>query len=129
VVIAVGSIAASSGRPIHLATAGSATPRKTWSDLLASTGTNLADTTVYGGCLFCCNGRGKNPFLAALATIQEWCSSICGRWACPDSFATARSAPVGDRFSAHPHGALALFVEKVGINSALLFASRDGHPT
>ena len=47
---------------------------------------------MYGGCLCCCNGRGKNLF-GASDHDAVWYSIALARSASAASFATARSDP------------------------------------
>ena len=81
-------------------------------ELLARTKAGLADTTIYGGCLFCCNGRGKNLFGrsshdSALVRQHFDLSGLSG------FFCNGEIGPVGEKNFLHSHtAALALFVKK-----------------
>jgi small ligand-binding sensory domain FIST len=81
-------------------------------NLLARTKAQLADTTIYGGCLFSCNGRGKSLFGvpnhdAALVQKHFGPVGITG------FFCNGEIGPVGEKNFLHSHTAsLALFVKK-----------------
>jgi len=81
-------------------------------ELLARTKTSLAGTTVYGGCLFCCNGRGKKLFGrsshdAALVQKHFDLPGLSG------FFCNGEIGPVGEKNFLHSHtAALVLFVKK-----------------
>ncbi len=70
------------------------------------------DRTVYGGCLFCCNGRGKNLFGrpshdAALVQAHFGPTGLAG------FFCNGEIGPVGEKNFLHSYtAALALFVKK-----------------
>ena len=72
----------------------------------------LGDRPVYGGCLFCCNGRGKSLFGrpshdAALVQSHFDLTGLAG------FFCNGEIGPVGDKNFLHSHtAALALFVKK-----------------
>jgi small ligand-binding sensory domain FIST len=79
---------------------------------LARAQENLAGTPVYGGCLFCCNGRGKNLFGQAghdsgLVQAHFGPAGIAG------FFCNGEIGPVGAKNFLHSFTAvLALFVKK-----------------
>jgi len=81
-------------------------------ELLGRAKTELADRLVYGGCLFCCNGRGKALFGrtshdSALVQSHFDLSGLGG------FFCNGELGPVGDKNLLHSHTAvLALFVKK-----------------
>jgi small ligand-binding sensory domain FIST len=81
-------------------------------ELLARTKTSLAATTIYGGCLFCCNGRGQKLFGrpshdAALVQKHFDLPGLAG------FFCNGEIGPVGEKNFLHSHtAALALFVKK-----------------
>ena len=79
-------------------------------ELLARAKDNLAGSTIYGGCLFCCNGRGKNLFGgpnhdAALVQKHFALPGLSG------VFCNGEIGPVGEKNFLHSFtAALALFV-------------------
>jgi small ligand-binding sensory domain FIST len=81
-------------------------------ELLAGTKKQLQDTTIYGGCLCCCNGRGRHLFGHPnhdSSLVQERLGPIglCG------FFCNGEIGPVGNRSFLHGYTAsLALFVKK-----------------
>jgi small ligand-binding sensory domain FIST len=81
-------------------------------DLLTRARTTLADATIYGGCLFCCNGRGNGLFGrpshdAALVQQHFNLPALSG------FFCNGEIGPVGEKNFLHSHAAaLALFVKK-----------------
>jgi small ligand-binding sensory domain FIST len=50
------------GQTIQFQRRDAASASEDMNELLALEKSRLADTEIYGGCLFCCNGRGKNLF-------------------------------------------------------------------
>ena len=81
-------------------------------ELLEHAQTRLAATTIFGGCLFCCHGRGKNLFGRPshdAGLVQEQ----FGPLGLGGFFCNGEIGPVGDRNFLHSHTAsLALFVKK-----------------
>jgi small ligand-binding sensory domain FIST len=81
-------------------------------ELLHRTRESLEDTTVYGGCLCCCNGRGKNLFEASdhdAGLVQHHLGDI----GLSGFFCNGEIGPVGQNNYLHGYTAsLALFVEK-----------------
>jgi small ligand-binding sensory domain FIST len=81
-------------------------------ELLSRTKTDLADRTIYGGCLFSCNGRGRALFGRPnhdTGLVQEHFDSLglCG------FFANGEIGPVAGKNFLHSYTAsLALFVKK-----------------
>jgi len=81
-------------------------------ELLRRTKAELAGRVIYGGCLFCCNGRGKNLFGRTshdAALVQEHfdLAGLAG------FFCNGEIGPVGEKNFLHSHtAALALFVKK-----------------
>jgi small ligand-binding sensory domain FIST len=81
-------------------------------ELLARTKKSLGDATIFGGCLCCCNGRGKNLFGtpnhdAGLVQQQFGPTGIAG------FFGNGEIGPVGEKNFLHGFTAsLALFVKK-----------------
>jgi small ligand-binding sensory domain FIST len=80
--------------------------------LLAGTKTNLAGTIVYGGCLCCCNGRGRNLF-GRPSHDAELVQEHFGPLGLGGFFGNGEIGPVGEKNFLHSHtAALALFVKK-----------------
>jgi small ligand-binding sensory domain FIST len=82
-------------------------------ELLAREKTRLAGTEIYGGCLFCCNGRGKNLFGRA-SHDAELVQTHFGPLGLAGFFCNGEIGPVGDKNFLHGFTAsLALFVKKL----------------
>lgn len=80
--------------------------------LLAVTKSGLGATPVYGGCLFCCNGRGKNLF-GRLSHDAELVQAHFGPTGLSGFFCNGEIGPVGQKNYLHGFtAALALFVKK-----------------
>ena len=81
-------------------------------ELLHRTRETLEDTTVYGGCLCCCNGRGKNLFGASdhdAGLVQHHLGDI----GLSGFFCNGEIGPVGEsNFLLGYTASLALFVDK-----------------
>ena len=110
-VIAVGALPRT-GQTIQFQRRDAATASQDMSDLLAAAKARLANTTIYGGCLFCCNGRGKNLFGRPshdAGMVQEH----FGPMGLAGFFCNGEIGPVGEKNFLHSHTAsLALFVKK-----------------
>jgi small ligand-binding sensory domain FIST len=110
-VIAVGALPRP-GQTIQFQRRDAAAASQDMSDLLAAAQAKLAATTIYGGCLFCCNGRGKNLFGRPshdAGMVQEH----FGPLGLAGFFCNGEIGPVGDKNFLHSHtAALALFVKK-----------------
>jgi len=79
-------------------------------ELLTRARTHLAGTPVYGGCLFCCNGRGKNLF-GRPHHDAELVQAHFGPTAVAGFFCNSEIGPVGEKNFLHSFtAALALFV-------------------
>jgi len=82
------------------------------SELLARTHDGLGGTTVYGGCLCCCNGRGKHLFGKSghdARLVQQYFGDI----GLAGFFCNGEIGPVGQKNFLHGYTAsLALFVKK-----------------
>ena len=80
--------------------------------LLASAREKFRASDVYGGCLICCNGRGKNLFGRPshdAGLVQEQ----LGPMGLTGFFANGEIGPIGENNFLHSHtAALALFVKK-----------------
>ncbi|HEU5397548.1 MAG TPA: FIST N-terminal domain-containing protein [Verrucomicrobiae bacterium] len=81
-------------------------------ELLARTKVQLADSSVYGGCLCSCNGRGKNLFGKPnhdASMVQKH----LGPFGVAGFFCNGELGPIGDKSFLHSFTAsLALFVKK-----------------
>ena len=66
-------------------------------ELLARAKRQIGGTTIYGGCLCCCNGRGKHLFGRREPRCREWCRNGLARWDFPDFSATAKLVRLAKR--------------------------------
>lgn len=81
-------------------------------ELLGRTRGQLGDAKVYGGCLCCCNGRGKNLFGRASHDAQMVQQQL-GGIGLAGFFCNGEIGPVGEKNFLHGYTAsLALFVKK-----------------
>jgi small ligand-binding sensory domain FIST len=81
-------------------------------NMLAGERARLAETPVYGGCLCCCNGRGKNLFGRANHDA-EMVQQELGPLGVSGFFCNGQIGPVGDKNYLHGFTAsLALFVKR-----------------
>jgi small ligand-binding sensory domain FIST len=110
-VLAVGALPRA-GQTIQFQRRDAASASQDMNDLLAGAYKNLADTTIYGGCLFCCTGRGKNLFGRTshdAGLVQEH----FGPLGLAGFFCNGEIGPIGPKNFLHSHtAALALFVKK-----------------
>ena len=110
-VLAVGALPRM-GQTIQFQRRDAAAASEDLDELLGREKARLAATEIYGGCLFCCNGRGKNLFGrashdAGLVQAHFGPTGIAG------FFCNGEIGPVGDRNFLHGFTAsLALFVKK-----------------
>lgn len=110
-VLAVGALPRI-GQTIQFQRRDAAAADEDMNELLRQAKQDLGDRPVYGGCLLCCNGRGKNLFGrpshdAALVQSYFDLPGLGG------FFCNGELGPVGDRNFLHSHtAALALFVKK-----------------
>ncbi len=82
------------------------------SELLGRTRRQLAGAKIYGGCLCCCNGRGKNLFGRSSHDAQLVQQQL-GGIGLVGFFCNGEIGPVGEKNFLHGYTAsLALFVEK-----------------
>ena len=110
-VIAVGALPRT-GQTIQFQRRDAATASIEMGDLLAGAKIRLAGTTVYGGCLCCCNGRGKNLF-GRPSHDARMVQEHLGPMGLSGFFCNGEIGPVGDKNFLHSHtAALALFVKK-----------------
>lgn len=81
-------------------------------ELLARTHIELGGATVYGGCLCCCNGRGKNLF-GTSGHDAQMVQKQFGGIGLAGFFCNGEIGPVGEKNFLHGYTAsLALFVKK-----------------
>jgi small ligand-binding sensory domain FIST len=81
-------------------------------ELLASAKKKLGAATIYGGCLCCCNGRGKNLFKQPNHDT-ELIQQQLGPFGLAGFFGNGEIGPVGEKNFLHSYTAsLALFVKK-----------------
>ncbi len=109
--IAVGALPRP-GQTVQFQRRSAAAATEDMNELLARTKSGLAQTTVYGGCLCCCNGRGKNLFGRPNhdAQIVQECLGPIGL---TGFFCNGEIGPVGEKTFLHGYTAsLALFVKK-----------------
>jgi small ligand-binding sensory domain FIST len=110
-VLAVGALPRT-GQTIQFQRRDAAAASEDLNGLLAQAKKNLAGREIYGGCLFCCNGRGKNLFGrsshdAGLVQAHFGPAGIAG------FFCNGEIGPIGQKNFLHGNTALlALFVKK-----------------
>lgn len=110
-VLAVGALPRM-GQTIQFQRRDAAAASEDLSALLARTKGKLAGATVYGGCLFCCNGRGKNLF-GRPSHDAELVQAHFGPTGLAGFFCNGEIGPVGQKNFLHGFTAsLALFVKK-----------------
>ena len=110
-VLAVGALPRT-GQTMQFQRRDATTADEDMDELLARAKKDLAGATIYGGCLFCCNGRGKTLFGrpshdAALVQKHFDLPGLSG------FFCNGEIGPVGEKNFLHGFtAALALFVKK-----------------
>jgi len=110
-ILAVGALPRA-GQTMQFQRRDAAAASEDMSELLAHTRKNLGGAPIYGGCLCCCNGRGKNLFGvpnhdAGLAQKQIGPLGLAG------FFCNGEIGPVGKKSFLHGFtAALALFVKR-----------------
>ncbi len=110
-VLAVGALPRM-GQTIQFQRRDAAAASEDLNELLAREKTRLADTEIYGGCLFCCNGRGKNLF-GRPSHDSELVQAHFGPTGIAGFFCNGEIGPIGDKNFLHGFTAsLALFVKK-----------------
>ena len=110
-VIAVGALPRA-GQTIQFQRRDAAGASEDMSELLARTKKNLGDTVDYGGCLCCCNGRGRNLF-GRPSHDAELVQAHFGPLGLAGFFGNGEIGPVGEKNFLHGFTAsLALFVKK-----------------
>ena len=110
-VLAVGALPRM-GQTIQFQRRDAAAASEDLSELLARAKADLAKTEIYGGCLFCCNGRGKNLF-GRSSHDSELVQAHFGPTGIAGIFCNGEIGPIGDKNFLHGFTAsLALFVKK-----------------
>jgi len=110
-VLAVGALPRM-GQTIQFQRRDAAAASEDLSELLARAKADLAKTEIYGGCLFCCNGRGKNLFGRA-SHDSELVQAHFGPTGIAGIFCNGEIGPIGDKNFLHGFTAsIALFVKK-----------------
>jgi small ligand-binding sensory domain FIST len=110
-VLAVGALPRM-GQTIQFQRRDAAAASEDLNELLAGARQRLAITEVYGGCLFCCNGRGRNLF-GRPSHDSELVQAHFGPTGIAGFFCNGEIGPVGDKNFLHGFTAsLALFVKK-----------------
>ena len=110
-VLAVGALPRM-GQTIQFQRRDAAAASEDMSELLTRKKQELAGTEIYGGCLFCCNGRGKNLF-GRPSHDAELVQAHFGPTGVAGFFCNGELGPVGEKNFLHGFTAsLALFVKK-----------------
>ena len=110
-VLAVGALPRM-GQTIQFQRRDAAAASEDLNELLAREKTRLAGAEIYGGCLFCCNGRGKNLF-GRPSHDSELVQAQLGPTGIAGFFCNGEIGPIGDKNFLHGFTAsLALFVKK-----------------
>jgi small ligand-binding sensory domain FIST len=111
-VLAVGALPRA-GQTVQFQRRDAATASEDMGELLARAKKNLDGAEIYGGCLCCCNGRGKNLF-GRLNHDAELVQQQLGPLGLSGFFCNGEIGPVGEKSFLHSFTAsLALFVEKL----------------
>ncbi len=110
-VLAVGALPRM-GQTVQFQRRDAATASEDFNELLALEKKNLGDAEIFGGCLFCCNGRGKNLF-GRPSHDSEMIQTHFGPTGVAGFFCNGEIGPVGDKNFLHGFTAsVALFVKK-----------------
>lgn len=110
-VLAVGALPRA-GQTMQFQRRDAAAASEDMGELLRQTKKNLGDATIYGGCLCCCNGRGKNLF-GTTSHDAELVQKEFGPIGLAGFFGNGEIGPVGAKNFLHGYTAsLALFVKK-----------------
>ena len=110
-VLAVGALPRM-GQTIQFQRRDAAAASEDLNELLARAKKNLVGTEIYGGCLFCCNGRGKNLF-GRPSHDSELVQAHFGPTGVAGFFCNGEIGPVGEKNFLHGFTAsVALFVKK-----------------
>jgi len=110
-VLAVGALPRT-GQTMQFQRRDAAAATEDMSELLGRAKRKLADTTIYGGCLCCCNGRGKHLFHQPNHDA-EFVQKQLGPFSLIGFFCNGEIGPIGEKSFLHSYTAsLALFVKK-----------------
>ena len=110
-VLAVGAMPRT-GQTMQFQRRDAATATEDMNELLARAKNQLTGTTIYGGCLCCCNGRGQN-FFGHPNHDAELVQKQLGPIGLAGFFCNGEIGPVGEKNFLHGYTAsLALFVKK-----------------
>jgi small ligand-binding sensory domain FIST len=110
-VLAVGALPRA-GQTIQFQRRDAASASQDMNDLLEAAHKNLGNTEIYGGCLFCCTGRGKNLF-GRTSHDAGMVQDHFGPLGLAGFFCNGEIGPIGQKNFLHSHtAALALFVKK-----------------
>src|ERR1017187_1953912 len=110
-VLAVGALPRT-GQTMQFQRRDAAAATEDMNELLGRAKMKLADTTIYGGCLCCCNGRGKNLFQQPNHDA-EFVQTQLGPFSLAGFFCNGEIGPIGEKSFLHSYTAsLALFVKK-----------------
>jgi small ligand-binding sensory domain FIST len=110
-VLAVGAMPRA-GQTMQFQRRDAAAATEDMSELLARTQIQLGGTTVYGGCLCCCNGRGKHLF-GKSGHDAQLVQKQFGEIGLAGFFCNGEIGPVGEKNFLHGYTAsLALFVKR-----------------
>jgi small ligand-binding sensory domain FIST len=110
-VLAVGALPRA-GQTIQFQRRDAASASQDMTDLLEAARKQLAHTEIYGGCLFCCTGRGKNLF-GRTSHDAGLVQDHFGPLGLAGFFCNGEIGPIGQKNFLHSHtAALALFVKK-----------------
>ena len=110
-VLAVGALPRM-GQTVQFQRRDAAAASEDLNELLTRTKTNLEGREVFGGALFCCNGRGKNLF-GRSSHDAELLQTHFGSTGIAGFFCNGEIGPVGDNNFLHGFSAaVALFVKK-----------------
>jgi small ligand-binding sensory domain FIST len=110
-VLAVGALPRA-GQTIQFQRRDAASASQDMNDLLEAAHNHLAHTEIYGGCLFCCTGRGKNLF-GRTSHDAGLVQDHFGPLGLAGFFCNGEIGPIGQKNFLHSHtAALALFVKK-----------------
>ncbi len=109
--IAVGALPRA-GQTIQFQRQSASAATEDMKELLTQTRNKIGNTTIYGGCLCCCNGRGKHMFGAPNHDAQMVQQRL-GPLGLAGFFCNGEIGPVGEKNFLHGYTAsLALFVKK-----------------
>jgi len=110
-VLAVGALPRT-GQTMQFQRRDAAAATEDMNELLGRAKKKLAGTPIYGGCLCCCNGRGKHLFHQPNHDA-EFVQKQLGQFGLAGFFCNGEIGPIGEKSFLHSYTAsLALFVKK-----------------